>query len=121
MNGTEISLEKLRQRDTRRVAALFLAPVAILMAVYIIYPIVDTFITSTYQWNGISAAKKFIGINNWKTLIADSSFWIAFRNNFVIMVLSICIQIPIGLALATFLDFGGKRLTVFKVIWFIRF
>ena len=119
MNGTEISLEKLRQRDTRRVAALFLAPVAILMAVYIIYPIVDTFITSTYQWNGISAAKKFIGINNWKTLIADSSFWIAFRNNFVIMVLSICIQIPIGLALATFLDFGGKRLTVFKVIWFI--
>ena len=42
MNGTEISLEKLRQRDTRRVAALFLAPVAILMAVYVIYPIIDT-------------------------------------------------------------------------------
>ncbi len=35
------------------------------------------------------------------------------------MVLSICIQIPIGLALATFLDFGGKKLTIFKVIWFI--
>ena len=119
MGGKEISLEKLRQRDTRRVAALFLAPVAILMAIYVIYPIIDTFVTSTYQWNGISAAKKFIGIGNWKTLIADSSFWIAFRNNLVIMVLSICIQIPIGLALATFLDFGGKKLTVFKVIWFI--
>ena len=119
MGGKEISLEKLRQRDTRRVAALFLAPVAILMAIYVIYPIIDTFITSTYQWNGISAGKKFIGIGNWKTLLADSSFWIAFRNNLVIMVLSICIQIPIGLALATFLDFGGKKLTVFKVIWFI--
>ena len=119
MGGKEISLEKLRQRDTRRVAALFLAPVAILMAIYVIYPIIDTFITSTYQWNGISAGKKFIGIGNWKTLIADSSFWIAFRNNLVIMVLSICIQIPIGLALATFLDFGGKKLTIFKVIWFI--
>ena len=35
------------------------------------------------------------------------------------MVLSIVIQIPLGLALATFLDFGGKKLTVFKVIWFI--
>ena len=119
MGGKEISLEKLRQRDTSRVAALFLAPVAILMAIYVIYPIIDTFITSTYQWNGISAGKKFIGIGNWKTLLADSSFWIAFRNNLVIMVLSICIQIPIGLALATFLDFGGKKLTVFKVIWFI--
>ena len=119
MGGKEISLEKLRQRDTRRVAALFLAPLSILMAIYVIYPIIDTFITSTYQWNGISAGKKFIGIGNWKTLLADSSFWIAFRNNLVIMVLSICIQIPIGLALATFLDFGGKKLTVFKVIWFI--
>lgn len=119
MNGKEVSLEKLRQRDTRRVAFLFLAPVAILMAIYVIYPIIDTFITSTYQWNGISAAKKFIGLGNWKTLIADSNFWIAFRNNLVIMVLSICIQIPIGLALATFLDFGGKKLTIFKVIWFI--
>lgn len=119
MGGKEISLEKLRQRDTRRVAFLFLAPVAILMAIYVVYPIIDTFITSTYQWNGISAAKKFIGLGNWKTLMADSNFWIAFRNNLVIMVLSICIQIPIGLALATFLDFGGKKLTIFKVIWFI--
>ncbi|MDE6936574.1 MAG: hypothetical protein K2P28_00075, partial [Lachnospiraceae bacterium] len=44
MGGKEISLEKLRQRDTRRVAALFLAPVAILMAIYVIYPIIDTFV-----------------------------------------------------------------------------
>ena len=109
----------IRQRNTRKVAALFLAPVTILMIVYIFYPIVDTFITSTYQWNGISADKKFIGIQNWITLIQDKSFWIAFKNNLIIMVLSIVIQIPLGLALATFLDFGGKKLTIFKVIWFI--
>lgn len=113
------SLLAIRQRNTRKVAALFLAPVTILMIVYIFYPIVDTFITSTYQWNGISADKKFIGIQNWITLIQDKSFWIAFKNNLIIMVLSIVIQIPLGLALATFLDFGGKKLTVFKVIWFI--
>lgn len=89
------------------------------MVIFIFYPIVDTFITSGYQWNGISAAKKFIGIGNWKKLIADTSFWVAFKNNVIIMILSICIQIPIGLALATFLDFGGKKLTPFKVIWFI--
>lgn len=119
MGGKEISLAESRQRSTRKVAALFLAPVAILMAIYIIYPIIDTFITSTYQWNGISSEKIFIGIGNWKSLLADSSFWIAFRNNLIVMVLSISIQMPIGLALATFLDFGGKKLTVFKVIWFI--
>ena len=119
MKEKSTSLLAIRQRNTRKVAALFLAPVTILMIVYIFYPIVDTFITSTYQWNGISADRKFIGIQNWITLLQDKSFWIAFKNNLIIMVLSIVIQIPLGLALATFLDFGGKKLTVFKVIWFI--
>lgn len=119
MNGKGLSLLQMRQRNTRKVAALFLAPVAILMIVYVFYPIVDTFITSGYQWNGISAAKKFIGLSNWKTLIGDEKFWIAFLNNVIIMILSIVIQIPLGLALATFLDFGGKKFTIFKVIWFV--
>lgn len=119
MKEKSISLLEMRRRNTRKVAALFLAPVTILLLVFILYPIIDTFITSGYQWNGISSAKKLIGIENWKTLLTDKSFWIAFRNNLVIMVLSIVIQIPIGLALATFLDFGGKKLTVFKVIWFV--
>ena len=119
MKEKSTSLLVIRQRNTRKVAALFLAPVTILMIIYIFYPIVDTFITSTYQWNGISADRTFIGIQNWITLLQDRSFWIAFKNNLIIMVLSIVIQIPLGLALATFLDFGGKKLTVFKVIWFI--
>lgn len=119
MKEKGISLLEMRQRNTRKVAALFLAPLTILLIVFILYPIIDTFITSGYQWNGISSAKEFIGFENWKTLLTDKNFWIAFRNNLVIMVLSIVIQIPIGLALATFLDFGGKKLTIFKVIWFV--
>lgn len=119
MKEKGISLLEMRQRNTRKVAALFLAQVTILLIVFILYPIIDTFITSGYQWNGISSAKEFIGFENWKTLLTDKNFWIAFRNNLVIMVLSIVIQIPIGLALATFLDFGGKKLTIFKVIWFV--
>ena len=119
MKEKSISLLEMRRRNTRKVAALFFAPVTILLLVFLLYPIIDTFITSGYQWNGISSAKKLIGFENWKTLLTDKSFWIAFRNNLVIMVLSIVIQIPIGLALATFLDFGGKKLTVFKVIWFV--
>ena len=94
MKEKSISLLELRQRNTRKVAALFLAPITILMVVYIFYPIVDTFITSGYQWNGISAAKKFIGLGNWTKLLKDMNFWIAFRNNIVIMILSICIQFP---------------------------
>jgi len=112
-------LAEKRKRDINKAAFIFLLPVALFMIIYIFYPIVDTFITSFYKWNGISADKTMIGFKNWIKLAGDSSFWTAFKNNLVIMILSICIQIPIGLALATFIDFGGKKMTVFKVLWFI--
>lgn len=108
-----------RQREVRKAAFIFLLPITILMAIYVFYPIIDTFITSFYKWNGISAEKVFIGVGNWKKLLTDGSFWASFKNNIIVMILSICIQIPIGLALATFVDFVGKKATVFKVLWFV--
>lgn len=113
------SLQQSRTRETRITATVFLAPVLLLLLVFIGYPIVDTFQISLYRWNGITTDRVFIGLDNWKNLLTDRVFWSAFRNNLTIMVLSILIQLPIGLLLATFLDFGGKKLNVFKVIWFI--
>ena len=115
----ENSLQKQKQRETNKVAAIFLAPVALILVMYVFYPIVNTFYTSLFEWNGISADKLFIGLENWSKLITDEVFWFAFTNNIKIMILSICIQIPLGLAMATFLDFVGKKANVFKVIWFI--
>lgn len=113
------SLLLKRQKEVRNAAFIFLLPIAILMTVYVFYPIVDTFITSLYKWNGISADKTFIGLKNWQKLMTDANFWSAFKNNIIVMILSICIQIPIGLALATYIDFVGKKATIFKVLWFI--
>lgn len=113
------SLLLKRQKEVRNAAFIFLLPIAILMTVYVFYPIVDTFMTSLYKWNGISADKTFIGLKNWQKLMTDANFWSAFKNNIIVMILSICIQIPIGLALATYIDFVGKKATIFKVLWFI--
>ncbi|WP_246241000.1 carbohydrate ABC transporter permease [Anaerocolumna sedimenticola] len=118
-NNQNQSLLRYKQRSTRVAATVFLAPVILMMLVFIVYPIISTFNTSLYEWNGISSDKIFIGFSNWKDLFVDINFWVAFRNNLILMVCSICIQIPLGVALATFLDAGGKKLNVFKVIWFL--
>ncbi len=119
MEKKAISLAEKTKRDVHKAALIFLLPVTLLMMIYIFYPIIDTFITSLYKWNGISSQKTMTGLRNWEKLITDKSFWIAFKNNILVMILSICVQIPIGLALATFIDFGGKKMTIFKVLWFI--
>ena len=57
-------------------------------------------------------------------LLADTKFWIAFWHNIVIMVVSVIIQIPLGLALATFLNFFTKKVRIsriFKTVWFFPY
>ena len=98
---------------------MFLFPVLFFLAVYLLYPIIATFINSLHQWNGISAGKTFLGLANWIKLIRDSNFWKAALNNVKIMVLSLVIQMPIGILLATYLDAVGKKGNAFKAIWFL--
>lgn len=65
-----------------------------------------------------------MGLKNWKRLLADTKFWAAFWHNIVIMVVSVVIQIPLGLALATFLNFFTKKVRisrVFKTVWFFPY
>jgi raffinose/stachyose/melibiose transport system permease protein len=120
MNKTS-SLAKARARSTAIAATVFLLPAIILICVYMIYPVIDTFVTSAYKWNGISADKLFVGLDNWKALLKDETFWSSFKHNVIVMIFSILLQIPIGLLLATFLDAGGKKFNIFKIIWFLPY
>lgn len=115
----ESSMSLRRRKETAVAAAVFLVPALLVIAVFVIYPILQSFITSGYEWNGYSSNKSFIGLANWAELLKDKVFWNAFKNNLLVMVLSIVIQMPIGMALATFLDKVGRKGNVCKVIWFI--
>ena len=114
-------LPETSQKGTALAATVFLAPAVILIALYMIYPVIDTFVTSQYQWNGISADKLYIGLGNWKALLQDYKFWDSFLHNLIVMVFSILLQIPIGLMLATFLDSVGRKSNIFKIIWFFPY
>ena len=114
-------LARVESKSTAIAATVFLIPAIVLIIVYMVYPIIDTFLTSRFSWNGISTEKVAIGMENWKTLIHDSKFWSAFGHNVIVMVFSILLQIPIGMLLATFLDAGGRKLNFFKIIWFLPY
>lgn len=108
-----------RKRSIAICAFVFLLPVLVFLIMYLVYPIIATFVNSFFQWNGISPDKKFIGLYNWDKLLHDSDFWRAFLNNIKVMILSLVIQMPVGILLATFLDAGGKKFNIFKAIWFL--
>ncbi|MCR5099350.1 MAG: sugar ABC transporter permease [Lachnospiraceae bacterium] len=113
------SLAGRRKRQIATCAFVFLLPVLVFMIAYLVWPIIATFVNSFYQWNGISADKKFIGFYNWNKLMHDVDFWRAFGNNIKVMVISLVVQMPVGILLATFLDAGGKKFDIFKSVWFL--
>ncbi len=118
------SLANLNKRNTAVCATVFLIPVFLVLVIFIFYPIVKDFYISAFDWNGISADMDFIGLKNWQKLITDSTFWVSFGHNLIIMVFSIILQIPIGLLLATFLEFIYKKKKisrVFKTLWFLPY
>jgi raffinose/stachyose/melibiose transport system permease protein len=115
------SLRIARQRSIRLAAAVFLLPSLFFLVVFIAWPIVDSFITSTVKWNGMSRNRTFVGADNWLQLVQDGNFRAAFGNNIKIMFLSLLFQVPFALALATFLDITGRKGFIFKVIWFLPY
>ncbi len=119
--GRNIGLARAKARSTAKAATVFLLPALILIAIFIVYPVIDTFAISGFKWNGISADKIFNGLGNWKELLHDEMFWKSFEHNLIVMVCSILLQIPIGMLLATFLDAGGKKFNFFKIIWFLPY
>lgn len=114
-----MTLGQRKQKTNRRAAAVFIFPALVVLLIFIIYPIIESFRISFYEWNGISAVKKFVGLDNWGKLITDKTFRAAFFNNILVLVLSIVIQLPIALLLATFLNFIGRRGKILKCLWFI--
>jgi raffinose/stachyose/melibiose transport system permease protein len=120
-DSKNISLRYARQKSVRIAATVFLLPALVFLVVFIAYPIVESFITSAMQWNGMGRERVFTGSANWVNLLKDLNFWKAFVNNLKIMFLSLLFQVPFAMALATFLDVTGKRGSLFKVVWFLPY
>ena len=73
--------------------ALFLLPAVILFVIFLIYPIARSVYYSLFNWNGLGPATKFIGLNNFKTILADTVFIKAMENCVLIVVFSLALRV----------------------------
>jgi len=122
MAGSKIALlQNAQKRSVNITAIIFLLPAIIFLFVYIVYPIIDTFIASTMQWTGIGNNRTFIGLTNWINLVKDVNFWKAFSHNLKIMFISLLVEIPLSLLLATFLDLSNRERVIYKIVWFLPY
>lgn len=102
---------------------LFLLPGMLFFAAYVIIPIFQSFHVSFYRWDGLkdlSETGTFIGLGNYRELATDRNFEISFWNNIRWLVLYL-LAIPMGLAIALFLNQTVTGIRLYKSLFFFPF
>ncbi|NMB90323.1 MAG: sugar ABC transporter permease [Chloroflexi bacterium] len=100
---------------------LFILPSLILFLVFLIYPIFQSIYYSFFNWKGFGPAVDFVALGNYKDILTDKVFLLALKNGFLIVILSLVVQLPFALGLAIMV---GRKLpgrTIFRTIFFMPY
>jgi sorbitol/mannitol transport system permease protein len=90
-----------------------LLPALIFMIVMTQLPFVATLVISTFSWNSLDpSSRKFVGLENYKTVFSDAQLRQAVWNTIIFTVAVVGISVILGLIVATLLDrkFLGRGL-----------
>ncbi len=108
--------------DNNRKAWLYLLPAGILLAVFMIYPLIDVFIYSVEEgYNFASQTSKGTGLFNFNYILHDPYFLQAVRNT----ALCVAITVPISTGLSLLIAFGLSSIKplrkLYQTIYFLPY
>ena len=113
--------QMIKKRERIWQFAYFLLPALFIYAVFIIYPIFSTAYYSFYDWTGLNDVKTFIGMENYRTMLADEAFRHSIVNNIWVVIVSVFIQIPLGLAMALLVRRKSRGNNILRILYFLPF
>lgn len=108
------------KRDSLGTVCLFVLPALAVYGLYNVYGIIMTFYFSTLNWKGMGSYKTapFVGLANYLKLIGDSNFWHALKNNLLLVIVSITVQLSMGMILALVIHAKRRGTKFFRTIYF---
>jgi ABC-type sugar transport system permease subunit len=109
-----------QQIVANRWSYIYVAPMAVLVLTFTIYPIIASLGYTLYQWNGIGDPSAYVGLDNFRRVMADPIFWGSFAHTFLYTAVQVPVQLILALALALVLNNPKLRLSTFyRSIYFI--
>lgn len=98
-------------------AYVLIVPLLVLLAVFILYPVLANIYVSFFKWKGIDKPV-FIGLQNYRTMINDETFWVSIKNTLVLLI-----YIPLGallpILLSAILREGLKGWPFFRAVIYL--
>lgn len=96
------------QRGRAAFVVSFLSPAILLYGLFVVWPLLEAFHLSLFQWRGVSAKKTFVGVQNFTDLGHDGVFWVALKNNLWMLFAGGLALIVLGVSIAHAMRAKGK-------------
>lgn len=93
-----------RPSSERRKAYLFIAPAALLLVGLALVPVLMVVWISVFRLILVFHIRDFIGLDNYRFLLEDPRFWAALGNTAYFALVSVAVELALGLAFALLLD-----------------
>jgi multiple sugar transport system permease protein len=117
---SDVSQPGFWKRNQRTLAPwLFLAPGILMFLIYVILPIFQSIWISFHEWDGLGPST-WVGLQNYKDLFDDDSFYTSLENNLIWLVLYL-LAVPMGLAVALLLNQTVWGIRLYKSLFFFPF
>ena len=98
---------------------LFVLPALVLFLLLVITPLVLSVYNSLYRWSGYQTApRRFLGFDNFTRMLEDEVVIDDLWRGFVIIALSLLLQLPAALGLAMLLNQPLRGRAVYRVLFF---
>jgi len=110
-----------RWREKLPVLVIFLPPALVLFSVFVILPLGQAAWYSLYNWNGYGLPTQFVGFRNFEVLFRRPAFIQALINCGLIILVSLSIQLPLALWLATLVSNRIWGAVTFRLIFFMPY
>lgn len=100
---------------------VLLLPSLLISISVVLIPGIQTLYSSLTNWNGFSAEKHFIGLQNYIELFQNEYFHIALKNNIIWMLLFLTIPVFMGMVMALLLLHRKKGRNILQMIFLIPY
>lgn len=76
----------MRRTERALFVTAFIVPATALYGLFVVLPVAQAFGFALYRWRGVSLDRTFVGLDNFRSLLADPVFMVSLRHNLVLLV-----------------------------------
>ncbi len=119
--GLSGGLRRLASNPRLHAVLLFLPPALLLFTLFVVLPVGEAGWYSVFNWNGYGHPTRFVGLRNYTEALGARPFLLALRDNALIIVTSVVVQLPLAMGLALALANRFRGAVALRMLFFLPY